>query len=186
MRTAGLSVRGNGAANGGRQVDETVKAATKVFVAGPFTPAVVDGKQFDETCRVRIQKIISVVQDMGVPLFSSHIVERWGHNLEVPRVLARRDLNEMLTASHVVAYAGPIVSAGVFMELGCAVTHGHPVLVIRDGEIRSDFFRGLVDCGLIIEAEWSNDVEVERRIRQFVARASGDAALVNAADGMVR
>lgn len=142
---------------------------TRVFVGGPFTAACA-GPGFDRETRSRLELLLEEVESMGLPLFSSHRAEEWGEDLEEPKQLLERDLEELERCSHLVVFLGGVHSFGALVELGYAVRMGRRVLALHTPGHRphSDFYQGLVASGRIDALEWEDDKTVRSALRQFV------------------
>jgi hypothetical protein len=141
-----------------------------VFVAGAFTGAMAKGA-FEEATAHRLKKLLAMVRQSSSRLFSSHEAEAWGKDLESPRSLVIRDMEQLAQCTHFVGYYGAVQSIGAFIELGYALSLRRPILLIVEDTLgkRSDFAKGLVECELVREARWSDDVTVRRAIDGFLS-----------------
>ena len=90
---------------------------------------------------------------------------------DTPATLARIDLNELGHAMVLVTYWGRVFSAGTLLELGVAIAKGKKILVVReeDSALVSDFYRGIVDLGLIQEIVWTTSESVAEAVLLFLA-----------------
>jgi Nucleoside 2-deoxyribosyltransferase len=144
----------------------------KVFVAGPFSRAREKTGIVGSPTRDRLSLILDVVRGEQLEVFSAHERERWGSALDLPRNLARIDLEELRQARCLIAYLSSVPSFGTVIEVGVAVGLNKDVLILRDPNFvpRSDYFRGLVEIGHIHDHIWTSELEVRSAIERFVRR----------------
>ena len=118
---------------------------TKLFVAAPIT-GLIDPttNEIHEGFRKQHTELLTVLENAGYDLFSAHTREAWGKNMYLPDQAIREDLDHLESSDLMVARIGSPASLGVHLEIGFAIAHHKPILVITDeGALLPYLIRGL-------------------------------------------
>ncbi|MFH1322697.1 MAG: nucleoside 2-deoxyribosyltransferase [Methanobacteriota archaeon] len=102
---------------------------TYIFVAARFTTAIENGI-FDSNLRKKIEIIHEVIRSLGVKLYSSHHIEKFGENLSYYDRAVKRDISQISRCDIFVALLEDKLSAGVCTELGWASFVGKKIILI--------------------------------------------------------
>jgi hypothetical protein len=102
---------------------------TYIFVAARFTTAIENGI-FDSDLRKKIEIIHEVIRSLGVKLYSSHHIEKFGDNLSYYDSAVKRDISQISRCDIFVALLEDKLSAGVCTELGWASFLGKKIILI--------------------------------------------------------
>ncbi|MFI9536817.1 nucleoside 2-deoxyribosyltransferase [Nocardia fusca] len=126
----------------------------RVYLAGPFTSALaqptgaVHGKEADTITptipaaspwRRSLQRAEDVLLSMGWQVFLPHRdVSEWGARDVPSEVVVRECLDAVLDCDLVIALLGE--SFGTHVEVGAALGHGIPVIVVTSADARESYF----------------------------------------------
>jgi nucleoside 2-deoxyribosyltransferase len=103
----------------------------KVFLAAPFTQTIDERTHLvDPEYRKDLEQLIRHLESHGDAVFSSHMREKWGDQLDDPVEAIEADVREIQQSDIVVALLGDPLSPGVQMELGVALVHHKRILVL--------------------------------------------------------
>ena len=106
----------------------------KIFLAAPFTQYI-DGDKIPEEIKSSLNNIISSLKSEGYEVFSAHVEEKWGEDLDDPFSALKRDFNELRDSEILVAFIGQPPSPGVQMEIGVALAMNKRIIyLIKEGD----------------------------------------------------
>jgi len=110
---------------------------TSVFVAARFTTAIENGI-FDSELKRNIEIIHEAIRSLGVILYSSHHIEKYGENLSYAEDAVERDISQISICDIFVALLEDKLSAGVCTELGWASFMGKKIILIVPNNFNMD------------------------------------------------
>jgi len=142
----------------------------KIFIGAPFTMYLKDNT-FRKKPKIMICKIIEIIKELKVEMYSAHLNENWGTIKISPQQIVNNDLNNLKKCTHFICYLINIKSIGTLIELGVAISLKKEILLISKPEIyqKSDFVAGLTELKFVRFCN-IDEHNVSDCIREFITK----------------
>ena len=115
----------------------------KIFVAAPFYHWIQDDETKNEKRNI-LEQLLKSLREQGYKVYNAHEREKWGDAWLDGDICTPLDYKEISDSNLIIAFAGPPISGGVYIELGWSSSMKKKILLIlQENEEYSNLVIGL-------------------------------------------